>query len=75
MINQQHASLISRLNGLPTETPGMPRVLTLQEKHPELFVRDSYVDPRSRKREIPMEVLCFGYMRTGTACESTKDCT
>lgn len=53
----------------------MPLSITLQEKHPELFVRDFYVDPRSRKREVPMEVLCLGYMRTGTACESAKNYT
>lgn len=47
----------------------MPRTITLQEKHPELFARDLYVDPGSRKRKVPMEVLCLGYMRTGTACE------
>ena len=47
--------------------------ITLQEKHPELFMRDFYVDPRSRRREVPMEVLCLGYMRTGTACESPKN--
>lgn len=46
----------------------MPRGLTLQEKHPELFTQDLYVDPGSRTRIIPMEVLCLGYMRTGTAC-------
>jgi len=49
----------------------MPRSITLQEKHPELFAQDFYIDPRSRKRKAPMEVLCLGYMRTGTACEST----
>ncbi|KAM0802925.1 efflux pump antibiotic resistance protein [Usnea florida] len=49
----------------------MPRSLTRQEKHPELFARDIYTDPRSRTRKVPMEVLCLGYMRTGTACEST----
>ncbi len=47
----------------------MPRPVTLQEKHPELFTRDQYVDPASRKRLVPMEVLCLGYMRTGTACK------
>ena len=48
----------------------MSRSLTRQEKHPELFASDLYTDPRSRKREIPMEVLCLGYMRTGSASKS-----
>jgi len=48
----------------------MPRSITRQEKHPELFARDSYTDPRTRKRKAPMEVLCLGYVRTGTACGS-----
>ncbi len=47
----------------------MSRIITLQEKHPELFAKDLYIDPASRKRVVPMEVLCLGYMRTGTACE------
>ena len=46
----------------------MPRSITLQEKHPELFVKDDYLNPASRVRIVPMEVLCLGYMRTGTAC-------
>jgi len=50
-------------------TVSMPRSITMQEKHPELFARDQYVDPASRKRLVPMEVLCLGYMRTGTACK------
>ncbi|KAG6988577.1 hypothetical protein G7Y79_00070g096760 [Physcia stellaris] len=45
----------------------MPRSITLAERHPELFAQDQYIDPRSQKRLIPMEVLCLGYMRTGTA--------
>lgn len=48
----------------------MPRSITRQEKRPELFTQDLYTDPRSRKRKAPMEVLCLGYLRTGTACES-----
>ena len=47
----------------------MPRSITREEKHPELFARDQYVDPRTRTRRVPMEVLCLGYMRTGTACK------
>ena len=48
----------------------MPRSITCQEKHPELFAQDLHTDPQSRKRKVPMEVLCLGYMRTGTACKS-----
>lgn len=43
--------------------------MTLREKHPELYVSASTVDPGNRTRVVPMEVLCLGYMRTGTACE------
>lgn len=43
--------------------------MTSLERHPELFARDQYVDPASRKRLVPMEALCLGYMRTGTACK------
>ena len=46
----------------------MPRIPTLQEKHPELFVTSTDVDPRKRKRVVPMEVLSLGMPRTGTAC-------
>ncbi len=49
----------------------IPRQLTLEEKHPELFAKDLYIDPETRDRTIPMQVLCLGYMRTGTACQST----
>ena len=47
----------------------MPRPITRKEKHPELFAHDHHTDPRTRKRQVPLEVLCLGYMRTGTACE------
>ena len=47
----------------------MPRPISREEKHPELFARDQYTDPWTRKRKVPMQVLCLGYMRTGTACE------
>lgn len=43
--------------------------MTLREKHPELYVSASQIDPGNRTRVVPMEVLCLGYMRTGTACE------
>ena len=49
----------------------MPRSITRQEKHPELFAQDLHTDPRSRKRKASMEVLCLGYMRIGIICEST----
>ena len=48
----------------------MPRSITLEEKHPELFAKDNYIHPRDRKRVTSIEVLCLGYMRTGTACKS-----
>ncbi|KAI4095342.1 MAG: hypothetical protein LQ344_001640 [Seirophora lacunosa] len=41
--------------------------MTLREKHPELYVSASQIDPGNRTRVVPMEVLCLGYMRTGTA--------
>ena len=56
-----------RIKSLPQR---MPRPLNLAERHPELFAQDQYIDPRSQKRVIPLEVLCLGYMRTGTACKS-----
>ncbi len=48
----------------------IPRQLTVEERHPELFAKDLYIDPETRERTVPMQVLCFGYMRTGTACQS-----
>ena len=45
----------------------MSRILTMQEKHPELFMT-SNEDPRKRKRVVPMQVLSLGMPRTGTAC-------
>ncbi|KAL8904377.1 MAG: hypothetical protein Q9207_003302 [Kuettlingeria erythrocarpa] len=41
--------------------------LTLQEKHPELFTESRDLQPRQRKRVVPMEVLSLGMARTGTA--------
>ena len=46
----------------------MSRSPTLQEKHPELFAINTDVDPRKRKRVMPMKVLSLGMPRTGTAC-------
>jgi hypothetical protein len=43
--------------------------LSVQERHPELFMADKGVDPRTRKRVVPMEVLALGMPRTGTACK------
>ncbi len=40
----------------------------MQEKHPELFDDTMDVDPRKRKRILPLKVLSLGMPRTGTAC-------
>lgn len=39
-----------------------------RERFPELFMEDKHIDRRTCKREVPMKVLVFGMMRTGTAC-------
>ena len=46
----------------------MPRQLTLQEKHPELYVPEQNIDRRTCVRVVPMEVLNMGMSRTGTRC-------
>ncbi|KAJ3541909.1 hypothetical protein NM208_g4375 [Fusarium decemcellulare] len=43
---------------------------TVEERHPELFQPVNYESPRGKKRTVPMEVLCLGYNRTGTATMS-----
>ncbi|KAJ5522721.1 hypothetical protein N7513_013294 [Penicillium frequentans] len=40
---------------------------TPQERHPELFRPVSTESPRGKKRTVPMECLCLGFNRTGTA--------
>lgn len=40
-----------------------------REKYPELFIPDSNVDPRTRTRTVPMEILNLSMSRTGTNCE------
>ncbi|KAJ5172626.1 hypothetical protein N7492_005219 [Penicillium capsulatum] len=43
---------------------------TPQERHPELFRPVSSGSPRGKKRTVPMECLCLGFNRTGTASMS-----
>ncbi|RAH75062.1 sulfotransferase family protein [Aspergillus aculeatinus CBS 121060] len=40
---------------------------TLEERHPELFRPVSNESPRGKKRTVPLECLCLGFNRTGTA--------
>ncbi|KAL9089181.1 MAG: hypothetical protein Q9159_002652 [Coniocarpon cinnabarinum] len=40
---------------------------TVQQRHPELFDTVNRTSPRGKQRSVPMEVLVFGYPRTGTA--------
>ncbi|KAI2818928.1 hypothetical protein CBS63078_3626 [Aspergillus niger] len=40
---------------------------TPQERHPELFRPVNSDSPRGKKRTVPLEVLCLGFNRTGTA--------
>jgi hypothetical protein len=41
---------------------------TPEEKFPEI-THQTWVDPRTRSRKKPMEVLVIGMMRTGTLCK------
>ena len=43
---------------------------SIEERHPELFAKDLKIDPRTRTRVVPMEVMALGMSRTGTACKS-----
>ena len=47
-----------------------PKKLTMKEKHPELFMPQTNIDRRQRKRVVPMEVMNLGFPRTGTMCKS-----
>ncbi|KAE8347189.1 hypothetical protein BDV24DRAFT_157488 [Aspergillus arachidicola] len=40
---------------------------TLQERHPEMFRPLNHKSPRGMKRTVPLECLCLGFNRTGTA--------
>ncbi|KAJ0421148.1 hypothetical protein BJY00DRAFT_312330 [Aspergillus carlsbadensis] len=40
---------------------------TPQERHPELFCPVNSKSPRGKKRSVPLECLCLGFNRTGTA--------
>ncbi|KAJ7435444.1 hypothetical protein B0H11DRAFT_2113750 [Mycena galericulata] len=40
---------------------------SIQERHPEMFVRDANIDRHACRRVVPMEVLSLGMSRTGTA--------
>ncbi|KAA8643901.1 hypothetical protein EYZ11_011675 [Aspergillus tanneri] len=40
---------------------------TPQERHPELFRPVNSESPRGMKRTVPLECLCLGFNRTGTA--------
>lgn len=39
------------------------------ERFPELFREGPMVDRHGAKRVVPMRVLVFGLMRTGTSCQ------
>ncbi|KAL6401054.1 nad dependent epimerase [Ilyonectria robusta] len=43
---------------------------TVQDRHPELFQPINYESPRGKERRVPMQVLCLGFNRTGTATMS-----
>lgn len=47
------------------------QMATLEERHPELFRPVSNESPRGKKRTVPLECLCLGFNRTGTACKHT----
>ncbi|RAH61156.1 efflux pump antibiotic resistance protein, partial [Aspergillus piperis CBS 112811] len=40
---------------------------TPQDRHPELFRPVNSESPRGKKRTVPLQVLCLGFNRTGTA--------
>ncbi|KAL2793106.1 hypothetical protein BJX66DRAFT_306661 [Aspergillus keveii] len=40
---------------------------TVQERHPELFRPMISESPRGKKRSVPLQCLCLGFNRTGTA--------
>ncbi len=39
-------------------------------RFPECF-NQTEIDPRTKRRTVPMEVICIGMMRTGTMCKSS----
>ncbi|GKZ23421.1 hypothetical protein AbraIFM66951_009694 [Aspergillus brasiliensis] len=45
---------------------------TPQERHPELFRPVNSDSPRGKKRSVPLECLCLGFNRTGTASNTAK---
>ncbi|KAJ4210667.1 hypothetical protein NW759_013209 [Fusarium solani] len=44
---------------------------TVRDRHPELFEPINYESPRGKVRSVPMQVLCLGFNRTGTATMSS----
>ncbi|KAI9719515.1 MAG: hypothetical protein M1828_006222 [Chrysothrix sp. TS-e1954] len=40
---------------------------SLRSRHPEMFKPMRRESPRGKKRTVPMECLCLGFNRTGTA--------
>lgn len=43
--------------------------MTDHEKYPEMFEEDHQLDPRARKRTVPMKVMNLSMIRTGTNCK------
>lgn len=46
----------------------MPREMTLQEKHPELYLPEQNINRWTCVRVVPMQVLNLSMCRTGTQC-------